>query len=319
MEGKRKNEKGKRLGILMLPLLFSFFVFLFSFIGCGPRTSQVGQPKGYFGPTQPMADVVDEINRNNGRLPTLWAEVAKMRAQFVDDDGKRHDETLDGGNLLYRSPGNVKLLGDKLALGNVVEMGANDKVYWFSIKQGPDTAWWGRFEHLGQPCAKAVPIRPDLITEVLAVRAIETDLTVVPAPVMRFNNDADAYMFVWQARLPDRWFAVKEVWYDRATKRPKLVNLFDADGRVVLRAYLTGHEPVEVTGLPKEQWPTVATEYDLLFPETGSKLSLRLGKVQLTRQVRRVTVPNEKTFAFEPEPKRLGVSKVIQLDEACGR
>ena len=50
---------------------------------------------------------------------------------------------------------------------------------------------------------------------------------------MRFNNDAWAYMLVWNKPLRDRWAAEKEVWYDIVTKLPKLVLLFDANGRVL--------------------------------------------------------------------------------------
>ena len=67
---------------------------------------------------------------------------------------------------------------------------------------------------------------------------------------MRFNNDADAYMFLWNVKLPDRWAVQKEIWYDRATLLPKLVLLFDENGRVVLRAYLSNYKSVEVANVP---------------------------------------------------------------------
>jgi hypothetical protein len=295
----------------LLYLCSSVFICGSILFGCGPRAGQVG-PKGYFGPTQPMAEVVEEINQNNSRLTTLWAEVSKLRASFVDDRNKRQDITLDGGNLLYRSPRDVRLIGSKLT-APLVEVGSNESTYWLVAKSpGPDTAWWGRYEHLGKPCSQQIPIRPDLILEVLAVGLIETDFNQVPTPVMRFNNDADAYMFVWNAKLPDRWIATKEVWYDRETKRPRLVNLFDVNGRVVLRAYLTKHKAVEMPNLSKDQWPSVATQYDLRFPETESEMSLRLGQIKL----RNKGAPSNATFNFQP--RTAGVAKVIQLDEACG-
>ena len=76
-----------------------------------------------------MADVVAAVNVNNAKLPTLWAEIGRMRAQFTDDNGKRHDETLDGGNLLYRQqPRSLRLNGNKLVVGNVLELGSNEDV-----------------------------------------------------------------------------------------------------------------------------------------------------------------------------------------------
>lgn len=296
----------------VLHLCLSVFICGSVFVtGCQPKNPPA-KPV-YTGPTEPLVDVVAAVNQNNGRLPTLWAEVGRMTASYSDDRGKRHNETLTGGNLLYRGPRNVRLLGSHTLGGQVLDLGSSEERYWLSIKSpGPDTAWWGRFANLGKPCSQPIPIRPDLLLEVLGISTIETDLTQLPAPVMRYNSDRDAYMLVWVTQLQDRWVATREVWYDRQTKRPTLVNLFDADGRVTLRAYLTRHEPVEIANLPREQWPVVAREYDLRFPETGSTLRLQLGQVKLSNR----GAPGAATFNFQPD--RAGVSKVIQLDEACG-
>jgi hypothetical protein len=140
---------------------------------------------------------------------------------------------------------------------------------------------------------------------VLGIGAIDTDFTHEPAPVMRFNNDADAYMIVWSARLPDRWVAQREVWYDRATKLPRIVLLFDENGRVVLRAYLSNHQPVESND--PEHAPKVATEYRLFFPATGAKMSFQLRDM---RQKKNNTIPSERSFPF---PSEAPTSKVIAI------
>ena len=294
------------------------FLIMTLLLGCGPKAPPAAGPKMYFGPTERMGEVVAAVNANNSKLPTLWAEVAKARYDFVNDKGRRDSETLDGGVLLYQQqPRAVRLVGDKLVAGHVMELGSNSDVYWLSIKVGPDTAWWGHYENLGKPCSESLPIRPDLLFEVLGVSAFNPDLTAMPAPVMRFNPDADAYTFIWVLPFRDRFVATREVWYDRQTKRPKVVVLYDVDGRVVLRAYLSKHEPVEIPNVPKAQWPSVATEYDLLFPDEkgGSKLFLQLGRVRLSNK----GAPSRASFLFSPEAKRLGVSKVIELDESCGQ
>jgi hypothetical protein len=197
-------------------------------------------------------------------------------------------------------------------VGRVFELGSNDDVYWMSLKVGPDAAWWGHYRNLGKPCSQAIQIRPDLVVQVLGVSVIGSDFSAPPVPVMRFNPDADAYMFVWNGKLPDRWVAVKEVWYDRQTLLPRLVLLFDENGRVVLRAYLADHQPVKAVELPESQWPKVARNYRLYFPETGSRLVLNLTDVALTSG----KAPNDRSFQFNPQ--RTQTSKVIQLDEACG-
>jgi hypothetical protein len=217
------------------------------------------------------------------------------------------------GSLLYRTPRDVKLNGSADVVGNVLEIGSNRDNYWLiARKPGPDQAWWGRYKYLGSSCSKPIPVSPALVLEVLGVSTINEDFNALPVPVMRFNNDSDAYMMIWNTKLPDRWVATKEIWYDRATKRPTKVFLFDPNGRIILSARLDKHKPVEVPDLPKDQWPTVATDYRLNFPDNGSYMHLVLDEVQLKRK----GVPNDLTFRFSPD--KLDVPTVIQLDEDCG-
>src|SRR5687768_1366610 len=153
--------------------LLTFAIFLLPFsiaflVGCQPKPDRAST--AYFGPTESMDDVVAAVNENNARLPTLWASIRDVRVIFTDDNGKPQDEKLDGGVLLYRQqPRSVRLNGDKLVLGNVMQLGSNENVYWLAIKEGPDTAWWGRHEHVGRECSQPIPIHPALLTEVLGV------------------------------------------------------------------------------------------------------------------------------------------------------
>jgi hypothetical protein len=121
---------------------------------------------------------------------------------------------------------------------------------------------------------------------------------------MRFNNDARAYMLVWNRPLTIRWAAEKEVWYDLETKLPRLINLFDANGRIILRAYLADHQDVPETG------GKIATRYDLFFPENKSRMSFRLTEVRPYIQQKRIRIPNPGSFAFPEEP---GVRKQIEI------
>ena len=282
-------------------------------LGCAHNNRRVRDP--YTGPTLSMYEAVQKINANNRRLPTLNV-TQEMDVSIVDPQTKKVDNAQLSGALLYRQGRDLLILATKTGAGRVFELGSNRDTYWMSVKVGPDTTWWGRYENLGKPCAQEIPIRPDLIQQVLGIATIGEDFNQLPAPTMRFNNDADAYMFVWNGKLPDRWVAVREVWYDRQTLLPRLVLLFDANGRVVLRAYLSEHRKVKLENVPESQWPQVATEYRLYFPDSGSKLSLHFTDVALSQPLRSRQVPDDRSFHFDPE--RTYTSKVIQLDEACG-
>jgi hypothetical protein len=283
--------------------------------GCVPKRGvETNRPRPYYGETLPMAAVVERINANNSKLPTLRAHIEDFEAVYFDEEKHRHEEVFSG-TLLYRAPRDALITGSKGPAFRVLEIGSNQDIYWVVARSpGPDTAWWGRYKFLGAKCAEAPPIRPDLVVEVLGVSTINPDFNQLPVPIMRFNHAADAYMLIWSKRSEnnDRWVAIKEVWYDRATLLPRAVVLFDENGRVTLEATLSKHLAVETPNIPREQWPKVASEYRLYFPPSQSRLLMRLTDTVLKYK----GLPNDATFRFNPGS--VDVSKVIQLDEACG-
>jgi hypothetical protein len=266
--------------------------------------------KPYYGPTETMSQVVAEINANNQQLGTLWAR-HNFTVSGFDDSGRKFSG--DGeGTLQYRGPVDLRLAGRHPVLGDLFDLGSNGDEFWFisTPPKDPGTMWWGHYANLGKPCMKPMPVQPDLLLEVLGIGGINTNFREFPAPTMRFNNDDDSYMLTWVAPLQDRLVVQKEIWYDRQTKLPKLVNLFDDNGRIVLRAYLSDHVTVAVDNLAKEKWPKVATRYDLYFPETKTKLTLKLHDVVLEHN------GFPKDFSFQ-RPAHPDVAEDIQVDADC--
>ncbi len=267
----------------------------------------------YTGDTDPMEKVVGTINENNRKIPTLWAR-HYYEANIVDEQKKSHFVNGDGV-LLYASPSSMRIVGTKELIGTVFEIGSNDTTFWLKVVPDVDTLWFGSYQNMTEEAlARAhIPIRPDMVLQVLGVNTIDTNFNNLPAPTMRFNNDQRMYMFVWNAHFPDRWVAQREVWYDLKQKLPRFVFLFDSNGRVVLRAQLGKHQQLEAPDLPREQWPWVATDYRLFFPDSRSTMRLMLSDVHLhSPDSRRVPVPNPRSFV-PPDPKNAGVSHVIEI------
>jgi hypothetical protein len=280
-----------------------------SVLGCVPK-SKVVPP--YQGPTLPLRELVAGINSNNDKLGTLRSE-GSFEANINDNGRMRF---LNGQvTLLYSQPASMRLIGKKDIAGQIFEIASNPERYWVIVRGDTDTMWTGTYANFANVDPSQIPVRPDLVMEVLGITPINTNFLQEPVPVMRFNNDARAYMLVWQSRLSDHWAAQKEIWYDLKTLLPKYVFLFDPNGRIVLRAYLSGHEPVEVPGLPQDQWPKVATRYDLLFAETQSTIKIELSKDNLA--LKRNNAPSERSFIFPGE--NAGVSRTIDLDRAGSR
>jgi len=258
----------------------------------------------YTGPTEPMSAVVAKINANNSRLPTLYARcyieadiVHKGKSRFVNTEG----------DLFVRKPNELLLRGRKV-LEKVFEMGSTADRYWLSIYLDENTRWWGYHRNAGKAGTDTISVRPDLVGEVLGTGQVNTDFNALPAPTMTFNNDLRVYMIAWHAKKADRWVTEKEIWYDLGTCLPRKVLLFDENGRVILRANLSEHQAADASPLPRDQWPVMATMYDLYFPETGSDMTMKLSDMVLRNEGGH---PREGTIVFR-EASEL---KEIQIDE----
>jgi len=97
---------------------------------------------------------------------------------------------------------------------------------------------------------------------------------------------------------------MKEVWYDRKTRRPRSILLFDVNGRIVVRAYLFDFKKIEGSGAE------MATRFDLYFPQNKSQMVFSLTTLKATHKVRNSTFPNDNTFVLPEDP---GVQKRIEI------
>jgi hypothetical protein len=281
------------------------FAVAFVVAGCCPNKPQTKPP--YEGPTISLAELVSRINQNNNRIKTLWAS-GSFEGWVRDEKGQT--QHIDGDKLLmaFRKPIELKMAGEKFgAPERLFEVGSNTKQFWmwFPIR---DTMWWGEY-HEGMPISYGdIPIRPDLLTEVLGVNDINPHLLEYPLPALRFNADRDVYDVTFHEILADRMIVQKEVEYDRETLNPKSVVFYDENGRVVLRASLSEHAHLNGDASA----PMVATRFDLEFLQTHAKLVLKLSDVKESFKGR----PNDATFRF-PGPDAAG--KTIKVDETSAQ
>ena len=241
----------------------------------------------------PMVQVINAINANNQKISTLWATL-NYSATIVDH-GKAHSVSSDDGVLLYNAPTDFRLVGKKEFVGTVFDVGSNDRLFWLEVVPGTNQMWWGTYADLVQVNTESlpIPIRPDLVMEVLGVGVINTDFNALPVPTMRYDNAADAYILIFNLKAPDRWVAEKEVWYDRASLRPRKVILYDVNGRPVLRASLSQVRKVQMVDESNSaNWPLVPGDYKLFFPDSGSRMEFALKDVRLKKG----KIPNPASF-----------------------
>jgi len=280
-------------------------VFLLSSLALFLSACQQPQPPGYYGATSSLEEVISKINANNRQLPTLWSRL-DFSGTIIDDKQVPHKVDASGV-LLYRQPHEMLIRCSKEFVGPVFELGTTEQNYWLKIPlREMDTLWWGRMINADKPCSSAVPVRPDLILDVLAVGTTDENFSREPYPVMRFNNDLDVYMIDSIVKHPDRYVVQKEVWYDRQTLLPQTVLLLDATGRTVLRAHLS-----EFT-TPAASNARIAGRYKLLFPDTGSTMEFALSQPALNKNG--IPAPGG---IHMPDLQNPGVGTVIQVDKNC--
>jgi hypothetical protein len=76
---------------------------------------------------------------------------------------------------------------------------------------------------------------------------------------------------------------------------------------------LSQHQKVRTDDVPEDQWPKVATNYRLFFPDTQSRIALKLNEVESSH----AGAPNEYSFQFPGD--KAGVEKIISVDEQPGQ
>jgi len=223
--------------------------------------------------------------------------VAQKKKEFsievVDEHEASHIYSGNDGNLMFLRPGNLYLVCNMLSV-EAFEIGTTQQVYWLRVPPA-DKMWKGTYARIAQVDLRQLPIAPEMILDVLGVGTIDDNLLRWPLPVMRFDNYRDAYALLWSFPLEDHWAAQKEVWYDRKSLLPVEVRLYDARGRMAVQALLSDPQalaPTQEDAAGGADAPRMATNYDLLFPETQTRLHLRLAHPSL----RNGNIPNTKTF-----------------------
>jgi len=287
---------------------------VFGIGGCCPKSPAVEDRNAFHvnPPLRPMADVVNAINANNRKIPTLWATL--NYAATVKEKGQVHNVVSDDGTLLYTHPDQFRLVGKKEFVGTVFDMGANGKEFWVELLPGANVMYTGTFTGAAHSAGAklAIPLRPDLVAEVLGVGTFNDNLLKQPVPVMRFDAVTDSYVFLFALQSEYHWFAQKEIWYDRTTLRPRRVVFYDFEGIPKLDARLSSDKRVQDPDRPQAEWPLIAGDYKLFDPVTGNHMEITLKDIRLYKQGNRNTrFPNPASFD-RPEP---GDVRVINVTE----
>ena len=260
-----------------------------------------------------LPELVRRVNANNERLPSMVAR-GYLEAVIVEEAGGDGRYVNGAVNVLHLKPGRLLIKADKDAIGGLFELGTDGKKLWFHDDLN-DVAYVGTIGNLDPRAAAELPLRPDLVLQVLGVNLLQTDLTKFPAPLLEVDPQNGLMMvrFVEPAVLGvPRLRVSKQVWYELPAEPgglplPRKVILSDDDGNAVLLA-----DVGDFTRVGGDDGPVVARRFGVFLPQTGSKLRIELDRLALRDGRGFRAVPNERTFAFDPAARRM--ESVVDLD-----
>lgn len=299
-------------------------------VGCksapAPTPPPVERPL-YAGPLHPVSQVVSVLSTRSAGLRTLWA---RHEFAVATRDNRGRLRTLDGeGVMLLRkpAPGSVagtptelRLTGSKDIAGQVFDLGVNRQVAWLTLQGDIDTMWTLPMPAPGQaPVAvdpATLPVRPDLVPDLLGVQDWSTDLNRYPTPVMTYDPATDEYLLTL-VEPPPRAATVgesaagglitrRQLRLERTTLLVRSITFYGADGRPVATSLLSDWKQVE--GLPGGT--LVPGDVQIALPLSRTTLRFTLREMTPSRGSGRSMVPSDASFRAPAKPP---VGTVIDL------
>lgn len=223
-----------------LPLLLAVGMGL---TGCAPEPPVTRPPVQQ---TVSLAEVVARVNKNADAMDFLLRAGGVSANGECERDGHREAFQLQG-TLLYRKPLDLYLKLEHL--GATIEAGSNSKEFWLWEKSESPRYFWGEHEYMDDKIAldADLPLRPDLLIDVLGFGGLPQDTRGAYGPVARLGSLGYELIFM-DADDNNRLYIVKTVDVDRTEPcMVQSITYFQPDGRPWLQAKLSSYRRIEGT------------------------------------------------------------------------
>lgn len=284
--------------------------------GCQPDIAPPPAPeaiKVYDGLLLSGPQVVMGLRTIYAPVRTIWAR-HDFSITVLDKKGKQHNYEGDGTLLLRKppldsprgTPTELRLKGSKDIVGEVFDLGANRDAAWCIMRGDVDAMGWLPQGVEASFDPQVVPVRPDLVAEVLGLGDWPADVSKYPAPVVVYDPKSDAYRITLVEPAGEGrpgLAARREVYADRLTLMIKRIVFYGSDGRPVVEATLS-----KWTAVPGTVKGFAPADIVLSLPLSRATMRFVLRDVAATRN----GFPADRSFAFPADP---GVSKVFRLDQ----
>jgi len=265
---------------------------LINTFGCQPKSPQpIPAPLT-------CTQAINYYNTNISAVQPFRANITDWQVQFKDQHGQLRKFNEHGGKMYYQPPAKpgssaMFYLRANAPFKTGLVAGSNESEFWWYSKWA-ELGQWGKYEHLGKPCAQNISFSPQLILEFIGLLPIPEKS---PYPVYKIRPETNVIEYI---AVDDDSFSIKrEIIIDRRNNLPIEINTYGTDGRRIIHSKLTNYKPLADAMLPADIF--------LSSPAYESHLHLKLRNFKLDQKHRPKWFPR-------PEP---AIEHYQQIDIQC--
>lgn len=246
------------------------------------------------------ADLVAQYNRKVAGLERLSAR-SSVKFHWRDEKGKEKKEHGDGF-LLFVRPHRLALKIEKFGVGTLFWLGSDSERYWLFDLVEDSTVWVGRRGHAIKPSEQGppLPVHPGTVPYLLGLLPLEPP-----------EGPGPAVEALWGYYLIEPPGLNLRLLLEPGTGRPVRVDLTDADGHSVLICRLSDYKPVQIENVPRDQWPQVAGQAELVAVGTEASMTLKLSSPSDGSRGKKI---RDEHFDFDVLCQVHGPKQIIHLD-----
>lgn len=236
--------------------------------GCAMLRGCFGPPPCPLPADLPLQDLVRHLNGNSVSL-TSW----RATNVEISSRGPIGLPVSLSAMLAVEAPRNFRLVANSPYGGNEVDLGSNAEQFWFWSKRSEEKyVFTARHDQMARALQRfPIPFEPDWVIEALGVIPIdEREVALEPGPAGSHRANLVSQRVSPQGE-PVRKVTVVDTCHGLILEH----GLFDASGRMIARAVLSGHyrHPTSAVVLP--------SRVDLEWPPAKLALTLKLGKIDV--------------------------------------
>jgi outer membrane lipoprotein-sorting protein len=206
--------------------LLLYIVSMMVLTGCGPQR-QTEEPLCAGKVT--VAEAVAALRQKQAGPLSLQAGIQCVM-ELPNPQGKPENQDFNG-KMIFVGPDNLRIGGDKFG---PILIGANEKEFWFYVKPGLDTAWWGEKKNVPS-CVDKLGVNPFYLAEALGQIDLNRDWRLIQQPSFDILAAPEAV-------------GIKKVYINCCTYQVERIEYTDMLGNLVTSADLSDYRQIPKVG-----------------------------------------------------------------------